>query len=217
MIFLVLSGCTSSTVRFPPDLWGEVDTGIRFDSGDSGLPTEETDTDTDVADTDLPDETAIPSDTAAPADTDPVIPPVQGVPQTVDIATATCDPLDAAFLFDVITFSWTGGATVFIQDPANPSGMESHPMRLANTDAGGAWDWYQVGPLFDQVAAVDFLPAQNTTFDCAARADLSYGVVLRDRFDVVSDCRVWGADSAALTTAITSEVPGLSTADCTPL
>ncbi|MEZ4315931.1 MAG: hypothetical protein R3F61_00430 [Myxococcota bacterium] len=181
MLVLLLSGCFTTTVRFPPDLWVWDTGGPFFDSGIH--------------------------DTASPPTPVPA-----GEIGTVDTFAGGCNPGDTVWLLEVTTFGWTDDARVFM---SRPGGMlEEHALLLIDSDPEGAWDRYQGGPLEAGVDPVAFAPGSNSTYACAVEDEVSFGVVLRDRFGAVSECVTWGPDRVDLGDQLEAFEAGISARGC---
>lgn len=131
--------------------------------------------------------------------------PDELAPVLLQFVTASCDRAATAWTFTAETDGWSGGATLGIYgSPVTSGWSEEHDMTVVDSDPAGGWDLLAVGPLTTPTPAEEWVPNENTAFDCEDPS-LSFVIKLYDHLGALSDCAVWGSDPGALDAMLQSE------------
>jgi hypothetical protein len=111
---------------------------------------------------------------------------------TVDFA---C--VDGAFVLSIQTVGWTGSGRFNLWETGNASGWdEEHPISSVDYDPNMWWDFLQV-TLPSNIAPTDFVPGENTVFDCGVHdidPVMTWMARVTDTTGVDADCWLQATD-----------------------
>ncbi|MBX2798089.1 MAG: hypothetical protein KTR31_10480 [Myxococcales bacterium] len=131
----------------------------------------------------------------------------------LDVLLGGCNDaaLPPTFSFEALTTGWSDGVVLHVLRTADRA-HEVHPLELADTDPGGTWDQWKIGPvLMGQLPPYE--PGTTSALDCVGDA-LSYGLILYSDDERVTDCGVLGADPDAAEDLLVQLHPSISQFGC---